>query len=160
MPASGTKRMSPDNRVRLSLIEGMRDLLNLLVHLQSVLKESELPVIRAGGGLTFSGFSIQVAPSAPVDWIGYHIDQPHHLLYQIQDRILPNDCPLSNLKEIQPRRYERFFLMEGSFFALDERSQMEELKRFLQETVEYLRGLPPQEENPPSLPVIPILPGR
>ncbi len=138
----------------------MRDLLNLLVHLQTVLKECELPVVRSGGGLTFCGFSIQAAPSAPVDWVGYHIDRPHHLLYQIQDRILPADCPLSDLKEIQPRRYERLFLMENSFFTQDERSQMEELKRFLRETVEYLRELPPQEENPSSLPVIPILPSR
>ncbi len=142
--------MNPDNRVRKSLIEGMRDLLNLLVHLQTVLKECELPVIRAGGGLTFSGFSIQTTPSAPVDWVGYHIDLPRHLLYQIQDRPLPRECPLSNLKEIQPRRYERVFLMEDSYFALDERSQMDEIKWFIQETVEYLKGLPSEQESKSS----------
>ncbi len=152
--------MSPDNRVRASLLEGMRDLLNLLVHLQTVLTECGLPIIRAGGGLTFSGFSIQVAPAAPIDWIGYHIDRPRLLLYQIHDRVLPSQCLLAQVKEIQPRRYERSFQMEDLFFSLDERSQMEEIKKFLQETVDYLRSLPSQEEETSSGHFIPILPDR
>jgi hypothetical protein len=148
--------MTKDNRVRSSLLEGMRDLLNLLVHLQTVLGECGLPIIRAGGGLTFSGFSIQVAPSAPVDWIGYHIDRPEVLLYQIQDRVLPEDCPLSNVKPLQARQYERAFHLLDSFFILDESHQMTELKGFLQETIDYLRGLPPQEEAPLQGSYIPI----
>jgi len=134
----------------------MRDFQNLLVHLQSVLKECDLPTIRTGGGLTFSGFSLQVTSDAPVDWFGYHIDRPDTVVYQIQDRILPEAPSLSRLKRLEPRRYERSFsLEENGFFDLGEREQMDLLKTFLLETVEFLRNLPPQDDqNTPSIPVL------
>ena len=149
--------MSKNNRVHASLLEGMRDLLNLLVHLQTVLKECGLPVVRAGGGLTFSGFSIQVAPGAPVDWVGHHIDRPSFVIYRIQDRVLPKDCPLTHLNRLQARQYERLFHIERSFFELDEDTQMSQLRQFVQETVDYLRGLPPEEEDSTQPPFIPII---
>lgn len=159
-PVSATRRMTRDNRVRASLIEGMRDLQNLLVHLQTVLGECHLPIIRAGGGLTFSGFSIQVAPASPVDWIGYHIDRPGMLLYQIQDRSLPVDCSLPGLKQIQFRRYERSLPLDDPFFAMDERAQMDTIKQFVQQTVAYLKTLPPSEDEASQSPFIPVLPEK
>lgn len=148
----------PDNRVRPSLLEGCRDLQNLLVHLQTLLGECGLAVIRSGGGLTFSGFSFQVDKDAPIDWMGFHIDRPTLILYQIQDRALPKDCPLTRLKRLQARQYERTFsLSDSSFFDSDETTQMKLIKEFLQETVDYLRALPPEDENAPAEPFIPIL---
>ena len=147
-----------DNRVRATLLEGCRDLQNILVHLQMVLGECGLPIVRSGGGLTFSGFSFQVAEGAPVDWMGYHIDRPTLILYQIQDRLLPKDCPLTRLKRLQARQYERTFsLSDSGFFDCGEREQMDLLKTFLQETVDYLRSLPPEDESEIAEPFIPVL---
>jgi len=137
-----------DNRVRSTLVEGMRDLQNLLVHLQTALNEVGLPVLRAGGGLTFSGFSIQVEKKAPVDWIGYHLDRPNAVVFEIRDRALPSDCPFSDVRQIQTGRYERLFaLNEADFFERSEREQMDLLREFIEETVRYLRGLPSEEED-------------
>lgn len=147
-----------DNRVRPTLIAGCRDLQNLLVHLQMVLGECGISIARSGGGLTFSGFSFQVEDGAPVDWMGYHIDRPDVALYQIQDRVLPKDCPLSRLKRLQARQYERSLsLSDSDFFELGEREQMDLLKTFLSETVEYLRSLPPEDESVSGEPFIPVL---
>jgi hypothetical protein len=149
-----------DNRVRATLLEGLKDFQNLLVHLQTILAELNIPVLRAGGGLTFSGFSFQSKRDAPVDWIGCHIDRPHLVIHQIQDRILPRDCPLDRLKRLQARQYERTFsLSDNDFFSLNEREQMERLKNFLEETLNYLNGLPPEEEGE-SGPFIPVLGDR
>ncbi|MCA9423862.1 MAG: hypothetical protein KC994_02245 [Candidatus Omnitrophica bacterium] len=150
--------MESDNRVQETLIQGMRDLQNLLVHIQTVLQEIGIPVLRSGGGLTFCGFSFQVDKDAPVDWIGHHIDRPEILIYQIQDRVLPKDCPLSNLKRLQARQYERTMeLNEDSFFFKSDRDQMDAIGEFLSETVEYLRGLPPEDEDAPTEPFIPVI---
>ena len=150
--------MESDNRVQETLIQGMRDLQNLLVHIQTVLQEIGIPVLRSGGGLTFSGFSFQVDKDAPVDWIGHHIDRSELLIYQIQDRVLPKGCPLSNLKRLQARQYERTMLLnEDSFFFKSERDQMDAIAEFLTETVEYLRGLPPEDEDAPTEPFIPVI---
>jgi hypothetical protein len=150
--------MEIDNRVQESLLSGMRDFQNLLVHLQTVLAELEIPIARSGGGLTFSGFSFQSAKEAPVDWLGYHIDRPEFLIYQIQDRVLPKDCPLDGLKRTQARQYERVFsLLDRSFFDCDERAQMDRIKEFLEETLEYLNGLPPEDEDSLPQPFIPII---
>jgi len=150
--------MEIDNRVQDTLIPGMRDLLNLLVHIQTVLQEIGITVVRSGGGLTFSGFSFQVEEDAPVDWVGYHIDRSEVLIYQVQDRILPKDCPLSNLRRLQTRQYERTLsLTEDSFFHQDERSQMDAISGFLSETIEYLRSLPPEDEDQRPEPFIPVI---
>ncbi len=150
--------MENDNRVHDSLIQGMRDFQNLLVHLQSVLQEIEIPITRSGGGLTFSGFSFQIENDAPVDWVGYHIDRPDSLIYQIQDRILPKDCALSNLKRLQSRQYERSLpLLEDAFFHQSERDQMETIAVFLRETIDYLKNLPPEDENQIPEPFIPVI---
>jgi hypothetical protein len=122
------------------------------------LGECGLPIVRSGGGLTFSGFSFQVEEGAPVDWMGYHIDRPDVILYQIQDRVLPKDCPLARLKRLQARQYERSVsLSDSNFFDLGEREQMDLIKSFLSETVEYLRSLPPEDESVAGEPFIPIL---
>jgi hypothetical protein len=150
--------MDAENRVQETLIQGMRDFQNLLVHLQTVLQESEIPVTRSGGGLTFSGFSFQIEKDAPVDWVGYHIDRPEFLIYQIQDRVLPRDCPLSNLRRLQARQYERALpLIEESFFYQDERAQMDAIAAFLSETIKYLRSLPPEDEDLRPEPFIPVI---
>lgn len=150
--------MTEDNRVRPSLLEGMRDLQNLLVHLQSVLHDLGIPIVRSGGGLTFSGFSIQASREAPVDWVGYHIDRPDLIIYQIQDRVLPEDCPLANLKRVQVRRYERTLsLLEDRFFDLEEADQMALLAAFLLETIDYLNSLPPEDDDAPTEPFIPVI---
>ena len=150
--------METENQVRETLIQGMRDLQNLLVHLQTVLREIEVPLTRAGGGLTFSGFSFQIEKDAPVDWVGYHIDRPDSLIYQIQDRVLPKDCPLSDLKRLQARQYERALIFtQETFFNQDERAQMDAIAAFLSETVDYLRGLPPEDEDHRPEPFIPVI---
>lgn len=149
--------MTADNRVQSTLFEGMRDLLNLLVHIQTLLANCGLEVIRAGGGLTFSGFSIQVAPNAPVDWVGYHYDRPKEVIYQIQDRKLADNCPLDRLKRLDQRRYERSFPLEDSFFLGDEAGQIKLLEAFVRETVAYLKSHPEQGESASDEPFIPIL---
>lgn len=150
--------METDNRVHASLLQGMRDLQNLLVHLQTVLAELGIPIARSGGGLTFSGFSFQAHKEAPVDWVGYHIDRPEFLIYQIQDRILPKDCPLSGLKRTQARQYERTFpLLENDFFECREREQMDLIQGFLQETLDYLNSLPPEDDDSLPQPFIPVI---
>ncbi|MCA9438908.1 MAG: hypothetical protein KC978_24195, partial [Candidatus Omnitrophica bacterium] len=136
----------------------MRDFQNLLVHLQTVLQQIKVPVLRSGGGLTCSGFSFQVEKEAPVDWIGYHIDRPDFLIYQIQDRILPKDCPLSHLKRLQARQYERALpLALDTFFDRDEQGQMELIASFLSETISYLRDLPPEDEDARPESFIPVI---
>jgi hypothetical protein len=149
--------MNRDQQVRASLLAGMQDLQNLLVHLQTVLHELAFPIIRAGGGLTFSGFSIRVSPEAPVDWIGYHLDRPDVIVFQIQDRTLPDDCPLSDLKRLQVRQYERVYRMNAPFFQMGAPEQMEQVRLFVQETADYLNGLLPEKEDAAPVAVIPIL---
>ena len=147
-----------DNRVQETLIQGMRDYQNLLVHLQTVLQQLDIPTVRAGGGLTFSGFSIQIKPGSPVDWIGYHIDRPDCLVYQIQDRILPKPCRLSDVKRLQSRQYERTLkLTVESFFLRDEESQMDRIASFLTETIQFLNDLPPEDNDSPPEPFIPTI---
>lgn len=149
--------MPSDNRVHSTLFQGMCDLLNLLVHLQTLLAGIGLKVVRAGGGLTFSGFSLQVAHQSPVDWVGYHYDRPREILYLIQDRKIPADCPLSRLRRLDQRRYERSFLLEEPFFSGDEKEQIDLLEAFIRETVSYLQTLPNDEEPSGDDPFIPVL---
>jgi hypothetical protein len=152
--------MTSDNRVRETLVTAMRDLMNLLVHLETVLDECGIRVIRAGGGLTFSGFSFQIKEGAPIDWLGFHIDRPNQILYQIQDRILPKDCPLSGIKRTQARQYVRVLLLrESGFFERNEREQMDLLREFVEETVSFLKGMPETDEtdsgaDPSFIPVL------